>query len=239
MVFVFPLHTFAALILLFIIILNSMHKHYLLSLLVACSLTGFAQVNPDLRSDTLENENVDIRGDKASKPGENVAKVPLKNLENSQVYNVVSKETMEVQQVFSMQSAMRNAPGMSIVFPATGRVGDGGTMYTSRGFVTSVSLLNGIAGTVSSNQDVSNIECVEVLKGPNATLYGSSLSSYGGAINIITKKPFDSTAGSISYSTGSWNLNRLAIDYNTPLNDKKTFLFRINGAYNSQNTWQN
>jgi len=55
---------------------------------------------------------------------------------------------------------------------------------------------------------------------------------------VITKKPFDSTAGSVSYSTGSWNLNRVAVDYNTPLNDKKTFLFRVNGAFHYQNTWQ-
>jgi iron complex outermembrane recepter protein len=173
-----------------------------------------------------------------SKRTEEVAKVPLKNTENSQVYNVVDKETLESQQISNMEDAMKNAAGVGIVFPATGRVGDGGTYYTSRGFTTNASLVNGIAGAVFSNPDASNIERIEVLKGPSATLYGSSLTSFGGAINMITKKPYDSLGGAISVSTGSWGLQRYTVDFNAPLNKSKTALFRINGAHHYQKSFQ-
>jgi iron complex outermembrane receptor protein len=169
---------------------------------------------------------------------EYVSKMPLKNLENAQVYSVIDKKIIESQQINNVESAMKNATGVSIVFPATGRATDGGTYYTTRGFTTSASLMNGIAGTVMSNPDAVYVERIEILKGPSATLFGSSLTSFGGAINIITKRPYEKLGGTIGLNIGSWNLQRLTFDFNSPLNEAKTVLFRINGAIHSQNSFQ-
>jgi len=169
---------------------------------------------------------------------EYVSKVPLKSIENSQVYSVVDREVLKLQQVTNMEDAMKNATGVSVVFPATGRATDGGTYYTLRGFTTNASLINGVAGSVYNNPDASNIERIEVIKGPSSTLFGSSLTSFGGAINMITKQPYDSLGGNVTFSTGSWGLYRLAADFNTPLNKEKTVLFRINTAYHYQNSFQ-
>ena len=167
-----------------------------------------------------------------------VARMPIKNIENAQVYNVVTKELMKDQLVTSQDEALKNVPGLYQVWAATGRTGDGGSLFASRGFITQSLLRNGIAGKITNNVDAINLERLEAIKGPSATLFGSLLTSYGGLINRVTKKPTEFFGGEISYQAGSYGLNRITADVNTSLNDDNTALLRINGAYNSNNTFQ-
>lgn len=69
-------------------------------------------------------------------------------------------------------------------------------------------------------------------------MYGSSLISYGGLINITTKKPYDYFGGNINYTLGSYGLNRVAADVNTPLDEDGDVALRINTAYHTQNSFQ-
>jgi iron complex outermembrane receptor protein len=172
------------------------------------------------------------------KQSETVSKMPLTQLENPQVYTTISKDLMTEQLVFSADDAMRNAPGIQLMWQATGRSGDGGSYFNSRGFVTQSRLRNGLAGIVSTSADAANLEKLEVIKGPSATLFGNSLTSYGGLINRVTKKPYDSFGGEVSYAAGSYNLSRLSVDVNTPLDAAKKILFRLNAAGNYQESFQ-
>jgi iron complex outermembrane recepter protein len=167
-----------------------------------------------------------------------VAKLPLANLENPQVYTTINKELLQEQGVFTSDDAIRNAPGITKLWNANGRAGDGGAIYTMRGFTTAAKLRNGMAGEVTSTVDAINLERMEVIKGPSGTLYGSTLVSYGGLINRVTKQPYDHFGGEISYSGGSYNLNRVTADINTPLDKEKKALLRINTAYNSMGSFQ-
>jgi iron complex outermembrane receptor protein len=167
-----------------------------------------------------------------------VSKVSLSNLENPQVYTTISKDLLAQQLIFSVDDAMRNAPGITRIWEATGRSGDGGSYYNSRGFMVQSQLRNGIAGNVTSKIDASNIESIEVIKGPSATLFGSTLTSYGGLINRVMKKPYDHFGGEVSYAGGSYSYNRLSADINTPLDSAKNVLFRLNTAYTSEDSWQ-
>lgn len=167
-----------------------------------------------------------------------VAKIPLKNLENPQVYTTVTKELINEQLVFSVDDATKNTPGLQKMWEATGRGGDGGAYYNSRGFILQSQLRNGVAGNVTSRIDAANIESIEVIKGPSATLFGSTLTSYGGLINRITKKPYATFGGEVSYAAGSYGFNRIAADVNTPLDAAKNVLLRVNTAYSSEGSFQ-
>lgn len=187
-------------------------------------------------------DEVVVVGERANKfsvkQSDYVAKLPLKSLENPQVYTTISKVLLQEQLVFSVDDAVKNAPGLQRMWDATGRSGDGGSFYNARGFIVQSQLRNGVAGNVTSRIDAANLESIEVIKGPSATLFGSTLTSYGGLINRVTKKPYETFGGEVAFSTGSFGFNRVSADVNTPLNEDKSALFRLNTAYQYDGSFQ-
>jgi iron complex outermembrane receptor protein len=156
-----------------------------------------------------------------------VAKIPLKNLENPQVYNVIGKALIKDQQVTDFQTALLNVPGgVPMQNP------DRSIFIMLRGFEAYGNIRNGIAtgAAVFNNVDPVNIERIEVLKGPSSTLFGSSITSYGGTVNRVTKKPYEGFGGGVGYTGGQYNVSRLTLDINTPLNNDRTALLRVNAA---------
>ncbi len=77
-----------------------------------------------------------------------------------------------------------------------------------------------------------DIERIEVLRGPQSTLYGRN--AMAGVINIITKQPTNSTTGSASYSLGNYGQNRMNIGVKTPLIKDKLF-FGASILYDARN----
>jgi len=175
----------------------------------------------------------------AATKSNDAAKMPLNDLENSQSYSTVTASLMTDQTVTTLDGALKNVPGASQLWAATDRSGFGnGSSFVLRGFQLNTYLRNGIPSNVSTTIDNANLESIEVIKGPSATLFGSAVTSYGGLINRVTKKPYDQTGGEVSYTGGSYGLNRLTADVNTPLDSAKKLLFRINTALNTQKSWQ-
>jgi len=165
-----------------------------------------------------------------------VSKMPLKNIENSQVYSTVTNQLLVSQSVNSFEDALKNAVGVNKLWSSTGRSGDGAGYYSIRGFSVQPQLVNGVAGITNGFINPSNVERVEVIKGPSATLFGSSVTSYGGLINIVTKKPYSGTGGSISVSGGSYDFRKLNADINVSANDKVSL--RFNAGYQKDNSFQ-
>ena len=67
-----------------------------------------------------------------------------------------------------------------------------------------------------------DLERVEVVKGPQGTLYGRNAT--GGAINVISKKPeLNSYGADLSVDYGNYNALRLDGDINLPIGDKAAF----------------
>ncbi|MCI4592424.1 TonB-dependent siderophore receptor [Sphingobium sp. BYY-5] len=89
-------------------------------------------------------------------------------------------------------------------------------------------LVNGFNGGrgYGGPRDASNVERIEVLKGPNSAIFGRG--EPGGTINIVTKKPTFKEGGSFAVSAGSWETYRVEGDYNLPLTD--SIAVRINGS---------
>ncbi|TVZ53180.1 TonB-dependent receptor [Dokdonia sp. Hel_I_53] len=167
-----------------------------------------------------------------------VAKLPLKDIENTQVYSTITTELIESQLVTNFDDALKNATGVEQLWSSTGRSGDGAGYYSLRGFSVQPQLVNGLPGLTNGTINAANVERIEVIKGPSATLFGNAVSSYGGLINVVTKKPYVGTGGQFSYTAGSYGLNQLLADYNTSLDASKSLFFRVNTAYTTQQSFQ-
>ena len=167
-----------------------------------------------------------------------VSKMPLADIENPQVYNTITSSLLEEQIVTNFDDALKNAPGIDKLWESTGRGNDGAGYYSLRGFAVQPTLVNGLPALTNGSPDPANIESIEVIKGPSGTLYGSSLISYGGLINITTKRPYYDFGGSVSYTSGSYGLNRVTADVNTTLSKEKNIALRVNTAYHTQNSYQ-
>ena len=192
-------------------------------------------LNVQLKVSNKELQEVVINNRKSllSKKTQYVARMPLKNIENPQVYNVIHKELIQEQIVIDPAGAVRNAPGVvPLNYPS------GGFAVIFRGFTTGINSRNGME-TLSgrSSVGIANVERIEVLKGPSGTLFGSSASSFGGVVNLVTKKPFETSATEISYTAGSFGINRLTLDLNTPLTKDKNVLFRLNAEVNNEKSF--
>jgi len=81
-----------------------------------------------------------------------------------------------------------------------------------------------------------NIERVEVIKGPASATFASV--DPGGSINLVTKKPLAVNRKVIGLSAGSFSTLRGTLDFTGPLNEDKTLLYRINGAYQEARSYR-
>ncbi|MDC1513865.1 TonB-dependent receptor [Porticoccaceae bacterium] len=75
---------------------------------------------------------------------------------------------------------------------------------------------------VGSLVDILDVERVEVLKGPQGTLYGRN--STGGAIKYISKAPGRDFGGSIKTKVGNYDLRSISVMLDTPLIQDKLLL---------------
>lgn len=72
-----------------------------------------------------------------------------------------------------------------------------------------------------------DIERIELLRGPQGTLYGRN--STGGVFNAITAKPTNEFASTVTADVGNYNSRRARAMLNLPLND--VFSFRVAGSF--------
>lgn len=191
-------------------------------------------VNFTLAEDNQQLQEVVVSSNnrQTNKETEYVARMPLKNLENPQVYNVVGKALMKEQLMTDVKEVFRAAAGVAPTEYVTGSFA-----VLFRGFTNFDYARNGMATSVyRSGTEIANLERVELIKGPSGTLFGSQVSTFGGAINLVTKKPYAGFGGEVDYSMGSFDLSRATIDLNTPLNKEKTVLLRFNAVSHQQNS---
>ena len=110
--------------------------------------------------------------------------------------------------------------------------------YSVRGFTTSEFYKDGFSANrgYPSTPDAANIERIEVLKGPAASLYGRG--DPGGTVNIVTKKPQADTFARLQTSAGSWDRYRTSLDLNSPLDEQGDLLARLNLAVEDNHSFR-
>jgi outer membrane receptor protein involved in Fe transport len=130
---------------------------------------------------------------------------------------VVSAELMKLLDIFNADSLGRVVPGLANQNNTTSEGTGNNTQYASRGF-TVLPRRNGFAPG-GRLYDMTGIDRVEVIRGPNSLLYGQS--DAGGIINYITKRPrIRSTTdarGTVSLAGGDYAFYRAVADVDATL----------------------
>ncbi len=118
--------------------------------------------------------------------------------------------------------------------------GDGRNVTSIRG-ITSTSYDPSVATYIDGvNQfsldtyiaQLTDVERIEVLRGPQGTLYGRN--AMGGVINIITKQPSNRMTGFGEINVGNFGQQRYSAGFRTPLIKDKLFL-GVSGMYDRSN----
>ncbi len=196
---------------------NKLHSRLLLSavaLAAAATATGAAYAQT---GDTIETVTVT-----AEKRAENIQDVPIaisaftgsmlqdKNITDlSQLSAMTPNVTLDAGTPFGGDSSVLSASIRGIgsddfafnIDPAVGVYLDG--VYLAR--------------TIGANQDLLDVERIEVLKGPQGTLFGRN--TIGGAISIVTRDPGDHFDWKAVATTGSRNRRDFGATVDVPLSD--------------------
>ncbi|MBD2314169.1 TonB-dependent siderophore receptor [Desertifilum sp. FACHB-1129] len=149
---------------------------------------------------------------------------------------VVPQQVLEDRQVRELETALETVGGVS---PAGGRgTSVAGPGILIRGFLTPNSILRGgINITSLSPLSTTDIERVEVLKGPASVLFGQG--EPGGVINLVPKRPLRDPLYSFSATAGNFNTYQGAIDFSGPLNADRSLRYRLNVSYDNYGSFRN
>lgn len=193
------------------------------------------EVSFSLQSSSTQLQEVEIIGRKETTYQNEISYVASKTAtalkDVPQAVSYVTKEVIQDQQAFRTSETVKNISGVNQF--------SGYDDFTLRGFrMGDNQLINGlrVTGGFWNAPLISNLERVEVIKGPASALFGNT--DPGGTINRVTKKPLDVSRKSVSFSTGSFQTLRATSDFTGPMNEDASLLYRLNLAYQSSETFR-
>jgi iron complex outermembrane receptor protein len=140
---------------------------------------------------------------------------------------IVDKLLLEDQATATLQESLRNVSGLSQAGNNYG-IGDNlmlrglGANYTYDGMYGGA----GLGNSFNPTRSTTNIESVEVLKGPATGLYG--IGSAGGVINLVEKKPLQKETYQVKAVLGQWENRGVMIDATSALSDNTAYRFVAN-----------
>ncbi len=151
---------------------------------------------------------------------------------------VTGQQTIERAQVRDLIDLQSVVPSLKVSqFNATGQ-----TNFVIRGFgngngndgiESSVGVfIDGVyrSRSAAALDDLPEVERIEVLRGPQSTLFGKNVSA--GAISIVTKKPQYEFGGKIEGSYGNYNTRQLKGTVTGPI--METLAVRLSGSVNKR-----
>ncbi|HMG90925.1 MAG TPA: TonB-dependent receptor [Chryseolinea sp.] len=160
----------------------------------------------------------------AQKQEEDVQKVPF-------TVNTISSRQVEQYRLWNSRDITAIVPNLYSADP-----GDNRNVTSIRGITTTsydpavATYIDGVNqfGLDTYIAQLFDVERIEVLSGPQGTLYGRN--AMAGVINIITKQPGNTTTGFGEISIGNYGQQRYAAGFRTPLVKNKLY-FGIAGVY--------
>lgn len=157
-------------------------------------------------------------------------------LDVAQNIQVVTSKVLADQQVISMSDGLiRNVSGAV-------RLEHWGDLYTNitmrgsqiQAFRNGFNVVSSYWGPLT--EDMSFVDHIEFVKGPAGFMLSNGDPS--GLYNVVTKKPTGETKGEISFTTGSFNLNRATLDLDGKLNKDGKLLYRLNLSAQNKNSFR-
>ncbi|MDH3992844.1 MAG: TonB-dependent receptor plug domain-containing protein, partial [Gammaproteobacteria bacterium] len=154
----------------------------------------------------------------AQKREENVQSIPI-------AVTALSEATIRNANMLNMDDVARHVPGFTVTNynPVTPQpfIRGVGSSPSDAGSDASVGVfIDGVyAGRAGGYRaDMYDIQRVEVLRGPQGTLFGRNVA--GGALNILSNAPTDEYAGDIEVTGGDYDLWGVKGMLNGPLTDQ-------------------
>jgi iron complex outermembrane receptor protein len=201
----------------------------LLALLLA-SAAGTAYAQTDGEGVVIEEVIVT-----AAKRSENLQKVPIS-------VSAITGDALAKGRVTQVDELVTKVPNLQL----TSTVGDNTPIFALRGVSMSDFSLNQSSPVATYYDEVYkgnfallgvsmyDLERVEVLRGPQGTLYGKNTT--GGAVNLITRAPkLGETTGNLNVGYGNYDRIDLNGAINVPLGDKAAL--RVAGVYADADGW--
>lgn len=159
--------------------------------------------------------------------------------------SVIGREVIEMTPMTNIKEAIVGTPGTLIESKSQGydaRLIIRGAGLKARYAIREVMvLLNGIPITDPDSLtrldfvDTHLVDRIEVVRGPNSTLWG--INSTGGAINVVTRSPFDGEGGSARVDLGNYGALNVQAGYTGDIAD--TTYFNVNiSRRQASNDWR-
>ncbi|WP_149980238.1 TonB-dependent receptor [Pseudoalteromonas rhizosphaerae] len=196
------------------------HKFSLITLACLTAYNATAAEQSDLERITVyqKQNHVVLNSGLATKSDMSLMETPAPIV-------IVDQELINSQGVDNLQDLARNISGVTQAGNNYG-IGDNlvirglGANYTYDGMYGGA----GLGNTFNPTRSLTNVEAVEVLKGPATGLYG--MGSAGGVINLIEKKPQFTEQHNVQAEIGQWNTYSLSIDSTNAITEN--LAYRVN-----------
>jgi catecholate siderophore receptor len=140
-----------------------------------------------------------------------------------QALTIISGSQIEDQGLRSISDMLNFVPGASYGSGEQNR----DTIVLRGNSSTADFFIDGLRDDVQYFRDFYNVERVEVLKGPNAMIFGRG--GGGGVLNRVLKRPGANPLRTMTATGDGWGGTRVAADVNQPLSGALSF--RLNGMY--------
>lgn len=212
-------------------------KKLLASIVLLCSFYSFSGAQNTTKIDTIKKYKLDEIVIKSPKFNRNIFDIPAaasmlpeRLIENNRVENLTDISAIVPNFFMPDYGSKLTSPvyirgvGNRINTPSVGLYVDEIPYFEKAAF----------------NFDFYDVERIEVLRGPQGTLYGRN--AMGGLINVITNRPEDKQATNISVDYGNFNQTRSYISYNQPISKSLSILGSLSQRHNDgffTNTFNN
>lgn len=207
----------------------------LLAAVAALAQTGVTPSYLPPQEETIQLEKLSVNGHSekdsyAIQRSVTATKTDTALVDVPQAIAVITRELIDDQAMRGIADLTRYVPGVGI---AQGE-GNRDTPVMRGNSTTADFFIDGVRDDVQYYRDLYNVDRVEVLKGPNAMIFGRGGS--GGLINRVTKQALGLTRHELSLQTGSWDQYRATLDFGQPAS--RDLAYRVTAVYEDSGSYR-